>query len=40
MVCTLQELRDEFIEADKSAAKFKVDAFRQHWDHLQTQSVV
>ena len=34
MVATLEELQIEFGESDKSAAKFKVDAFRQHWDQL------
>lgn len=39
LVCTLEELHSEFGEADKAAAKFKVDAFRQHWEHLQTQAI-
>ena len=39
LVCTLEELQSEFGEADKAAAKFKVDAFRQHWEHLQDQAV-
>jgi len=38
-VCTLQELHQEFCESDKSAAKFKVDAFRQHWEALQRHAV-
>lgn len=39
-VCTLQQLHRDFSEADKAAAKFKVDAFRQHWETLQQQAVV
>jgi len=38
-VCSLQELHQEFCETDKSAAKFKVDAFRQHWETLQRHAV-
>lgn len=32
LVCTLQELADEFGEPDKKAAKFKIEAFRPHWE--------
>ena len=32
MVSTLDQLLDEFGEADKAAAKVKVDAFKPHWD--------
>lgn len=32
LVCTLEELTDEFGEPDKKAAKFKIEAFRPHWD--------
>ena len=39
MVCTLEELHKEFGEADQGIAKFKVDAFRQHWEHLQAHAV-
>lgn len=34
LVCNLQQLHDEFGEADKSAANFKVEAFRPHWAEL------
>jgi len=40
MVSTLTELRKEFGEIDKAAAKFKVDAFRQHWDALHARAVI
>ena len=39
-VCSLQQLRDEFGEPDKSAAKFKVDAFRQHWETLRANAIL
>lgn len=39
-VCTLQQLHQEFNEADKAAAKFKIDAFRQHWETLQRNAVI
>jgi len=32
LVCTLEELVNEFGEPDKKAAKFKIEAFRPHWD--------
>ncbi len=32
LVCDLGELADEFGEPDKNAAKFKIEAFRPHWD--------
>lgn len=35
LVCTLEELVDEFGESDKNAAKFKIEAFRPHWDLLK-----
>jgi hypothetical protein len=34
-VATLDELLAQFGEADKAAAKFKIDAFRPHWERLQ-----
>lgn len=40
MVSTLTELHKEFGEVDKAAAKFKVDAFRQHWDALHARAVI
>ncbi len=32
LVSDLDQLLDEFGEADKSAAKFKIEAFKPHWD--------
>lgn len=32
LVCTLEELATEFGEPDKSAAKFKIEAFRPYWE--------
>jgi hypothetical protein len=35
LVCTLDELMAEFGEPDKSTAKFKIEAFRPHWELIQ-----
>ena len=35
LVCTLEELVDEFGEADKNVAKVKIEAFRPHWDLIK-----
>lgn len=35
LVCTLEELIDEFGEPDKKAAKFKIEAFMPHWELIQ-----
>ncbi len=35
LVCTTEELLAEFREADKAAAKMKVEAFKPHWEQLQ-----
>ncbi len=35
MVCNLEELVAEFGEPDKAAAKFKVEAFKPHWELIQ-----
>lgn len=35
LVCTLEELLDEFGEHDKKAANFKIEAFRPHWDLIR-----
>lgn len=35
LVCTLEELVDEFREPDKKAAKFKIEAFMPHWELIQ-----
>lgn len=32
LVCTLEELVAEFGEPDKAAAKFKIEAFKPHWE--------
>lgn len=35
MVCGLDQLAAEFGEPDKNAAKFKIEAFRPHWELIQ-----
>ena len=35
LVCTTDELLGEFKEADKAAAKVKVEAFKPHWEQLR-----
>jgi hypothetical protein len=35
LVCTLEELVDEFGEPDKKAAKTKIEAFMPHWELVQ-----
>ena len=39
LVTTLDELEQEFGDVDKSAAKIKIEAFRQHWDTLSAKAV-
>ena len=39
LVCTLEQLADEFGEPDKSAAKFKTDAFRPYWERLAQAAI-
>jgi hypothetical protein len=39
LVCNLQQLLDEFGEPDKSAANFKVEAFRSHWQKLMEHAI-
>ena len=39
LVSTLGELLDEFGEADKAAAKVKVDAFKPHWDLIRKEAL-
>jgi hypothetical protein len=39
LVSTLQELQEEFGDRDKSAAKIKVEAFRQHWESLNASAI-
>jgi hypothetical protein len=36
LVCTTDELLAEFREADKAAAQVKVEAFKPHWEQLQS----
>lgn len=35
MVCNLEELVADFGEPDKAAAKFKIEAFKPHWELIQ-----
>ena len=35
LVCNLEELVAEFGEPDKAAAKFKVEAFKPHWELIR-----
>lgn len=35
LVCTLDDLVDEFGEPDRSSAKVKVEAFRPHWEKIR-----
>lgn len=35
LVCTIEELVNEFGEPDKKAAKFKIEAFRPHWELIR-----
>lgn len=35
LVCTLEELVAEFGEPDKAAAKFKIEAFKPHWELIR-----
>ncbi len=39
LVCNLDELLEEFGEADKAAAKVKVDAFKPHWDLVRKEAL-
>ncbi|MCG8371061.1 MAG: NERD domain-containing protein [Proteobacteria bacterium] len=38
LVCKLDELRDEFGEPDKLAAKAKIEAFKPHWELIVAKS--
>lgn len=38
LVTTLDELRDEFGEKDKAAAKVNIDAFMPHWELIQDKA--
>ena len=35
LVCSLEDLVAQFGEPDKNAAKFKIEAFRPHWELIQ-----
>jgi len=35
LVCTIEELVNEFGEPDKKAAKFKIEAFRPYWELIR-----
>ncbi|MCP5093203.1 MAG: NERD domain-containing protein [Gammaproteobacteria bacterium] len=35
LVCTIEELVEEFGEPDKKAANYKIESFRPHWELLQ-----
>ncbi len=39
MVCTLDELLEQFGEKDKAAAQRKVEAFKPHWELLQKNAL-
>jgi nuclease-like protein len=39
LATTLQKLREEFGDSDKSAAKMKIEAFRQHWEALNARAI-
>ncbi len=39
LVCTLDELAAEFGEPDKKAAKFKIEAFRPHWELINKSAI-
>ena len=35
LVCSLEDLVEQFGEPDKNAAKFKIEAFKPHWELIQ-----
>jgi hypothetical protein len=35
LVCTVEQLVADFSEPDKNAAKFKIEAFKPHWELIQ-----
>lgn len=39
MVCDLEQLVADFGEPDKNAAKFKIEAFRPHWELIRKAAV-
>lgn len=38
LVCSLDELVSEFGETDKEAARFKVEAFKPHWELIRSRA--
>ena len=39
LVCNLEQLANEFGEPDKNAAKFKIEAFKPHWDLIRKEAL-
>lgn len=39
LVCDLVELATEFGEADRNAAKFKIEAFKPHWELIRKEAL-
>lgn len=39
LVCDLEQLAADFGEPDKNAAKFKIEAFKPHWELIQKAAV-
>jgi Nuclease-related domain len=39
LVCDLNELVNEFGEPDKNAAKFKIEAFKPHWELIRKGAI-
>ncbi len=39
MVCTVDELHEQFGERDKVAAQRKIEAFKPHWEQLQKHAL-
>jgi hypothetical protein len=39
LVCTLEDLVEEFGEPDKKAATFKIEAFRPHWELIKKAAI-
>lgn len=38
LVCTLDQLLEEFAESDKAAAKMQVEAFKPHWELIRKRA--
>jgi len=37
LVCNLDDLLAEFGDQDKAAAKVKIEAFKPHWEQIQSR---